>query len=97
MANLPKRRTRWTWLLAGALILFMALVVYRSFHVAGYQCSVCITFRGQSVCRTVEGPTQREAMSGATNNVCAYLSSGVTDSMACERTTPTKAECSAIN
>jgi hypothetical protein len=90
-------RRRWTaWLLAAALILFMVFVVYRSLHVAGYRCVVCIAFRGRSECRTVDGPTEREARMGATTNVCAYLASGVTDSLACERTMPTKAECQPI-
>jgi hypothetical protein len=75
----------------------MAFVVYRSLRVAGYRCAVCISFRGQEVCRTVDGPTEREARRGATTNVCAYLASGVTDSIACEGTKPSKVECSAIN
>lgn len=85
------------WLLIGALALFMAFVIYRSLHVAGYRCSVCVTFRGQAACRTVEGPTEHDARMGAANNVCAYLAAGVTDSMACERTDPTKVDCSALN
>ena len=90
------RRLR-NWLLTVVFVLFMALVVYRSLHVAGYQCDVCITFRGQSVCRTVEGPTELEARSAAINNACAGLASGVTDSMACERRQPDKLECAALN
>ena len=97
MKSSARPRKRSGWLLAAALILFMAFIVYRSFHVAGYRCSVCINFRGQAACRTVDGPTEHEAHSGATNNVCAFLAAGVTDSMACERTEPTKAECTAIN
>ncbi|MFQ5668600.1 MAG: hypothetical protein ACE5I7_19515 [Candidatus Binatia bacterium] len=90
-------RQRWTWLLAAGMALFMALVVYRSFHVAGYRCSVCITYREHSACRTVEGPTAQEARRGAVTNVCAQLASGVTDSMACERLQPTKVNCRALN
>jgi hypothetical protein len=90
-------RARSTWLLIAGLLLFMAFVVYRSFHVAGYQCTVCIDFRGQSACRKVEGPTEQDALMGAKNNVCALLASGVTDSIACEHTQPTKVDCGAIN
>ncbi|MFI5395693.1 MAG: hypothetical protein ACHQ9S_09180 [Candidatus Binatia bacterium] len=90
----PKRSG---WLLAGILILFMAFVIYGSLHITGYRCSVCISFRGQDVCRTVDGPTEREARSGATTNACAFLASGVTDSLACERTLPTKVDCSAAD
>ncbi len=90
-------RSRSAWLLAAGLLLFMAFVIYRSFQVAGYQCAVCIEFRGQSVCRTVEGPTEHDALQAATNNVCAFLAAGVTDSIACEHTQPSKVDCVAIN
>ena len=92
-----RARKRSGWLLAGVLILFMAFVIYRSLHITGYRCSVCLSFRGQDVCRTVDGPTEREARSGATTNACAFLASGVTDSLACERTVPTKVDCSAAD
>jgi hypothetical protein len=90
-----RSRRRSAWLLAGALGLFMAFVIYRSLRIGSYRCSVCIDFRGNQVCRTVDGPTEHEALTAATTNACAFLASGVTDSMACERTQPTKAECSA--
>jgi hypothetical protein len=89
-------RLRFTWVLGVALVLFMALVVYRSFYVAGFRCAVCIAFDGRSECRTVEGPTERDALMGATTNACALLSSGVTDTIACERTAPTSAKCTPI-
>jgi len=90
-------RRRSAWLVAAALLLFMAFVIYRSLHVAGYRCAVCIEFQGQAVCRTVDGPTEHDARMGATTNACAYVAAGVTDSIACERTAPTKVDCSAIN
>jgi len=95
MASDPTRR-RFIWVLGVALVLFMAFVVYSSFYVAGFRCSVCIAFGGRSECRTVEGPTEREALMGATTNACALLASGVTDTIACERTAPTSANCTTI-
>ncbi len=79
------------------LLLFMALVIYRSLHIAGYRCSVCVSFQGAEACRTVDGPSEHEAQTSAITNACAYVASGVTDSIACERTSPTKMECAAIN
>jgi hypothetical protein len=93
----PARRRRAGGLIAAGLVLFMAFVIYRSFHVSGYKCAVCITFRGQSVCRTVEGASEHDARMAATTNACAYLASGVTDSLACERTAPTRVDCTAVN
>ena len=92
-----KSRRPWLWLASLGFVLFMALVVYRSLHVAGYQCEVCIQFRGNSSCRTVEGPTEQEARTGAVTNTCAQLTSGVTETMACERTMPQKSSCTPLN
>jgi len=79
-----------------ALLVFMGIVVYRSLNIAGIRCEVCITYNGHAQCRTVDGLTEEEARMAATTNVCAFLSSGVTDSMACSRTPPTRAECTPI-
>ena len=96
MTRPTRSRRRSGWLLAAAFLLFVAFVVYRSFHVAGFRCEVCITFQGRPACRSVDGPSEREALTGAVNNTCAQLSSGVTDSIACERTQPTKVDCHPI-
>jgi hypothetical protein len=97
MTQGKRSRKRSGWIVAGALLLFMAFVVYRSMRVSGYRCTVCINSRGEGVCRTVDGPTEHEARSSAITNACAFLASGVTDSLACERTQPTTTQCSAIN
>jgi hypothetical protein len=76
-----------------ALALFMLFVVYNSLQVSDVRCEVCITYAGRSQCRTVDGNSREEALMAATNNVCAFLSSGVTDTMACARTPPSKVEC----
>ncbi len=76
-----------------ALLVFMGVVVYGSLNIAGVRCEVCITYNGRAQCRTVDGVSEEEARMAATTNVCAFLSSGVTDSMACGRTPPTRAEC----
>jgi hypothetical protein len=93
---MARRRSTTGWIGLTALFLFMGYVVYRSLDVAGFRCEVCITYRGASQCRTVDGPTEEEARRSATTNVCAYLSSGVTDSMACSRTPPTKDACTPL-
>lgn len=80
-----------------ALFAFMAFVVYRTFHLQGVRCEVCITYHGLSQCRTVEGEREEDVHQAAVNNVCAYLANGVTDGMACMRTPPTKNECAAID
>ena len=85
-----------TWIAASVITALMTLVVYSSFQVGGARCEVCIQFRGMQDCRTVDGATEKEALRAAITNACAQLSSGVTDSLACERTQPTKATCSEL-
>lgn len=86
---------RTSWLAIGVLGAFAALVVYASFQVGGMRCEVCIQFQGKTECRAVDGTTETEARNGATTNVCALLTSGVTNTLACERTPPTVSECRA--
>jgi hypothetical protein len=94
---MPTRRRSPLGLIALAgLLLFMGFVVYRTFHLQGVRCEVCITYNGLSQCRTVEGEHEADVHQAAVGNVCAYLASGVTDGMACMRTPPTKSECTAI-
>jgi hypothetical protein len=83
--------TSWVSLLGlGAII---GVVVWTSLDVGVVRCEVCITFEGRQACRSVDGATADDARRSAINNACAFLSSGVTQTMACERTTPTKMEC----
>ncbi len=97
-AAMPARRRRPLGLIAlAALFVFMALVVWRTLHMQGIRCEVCITYNGLSQCRTVEGEHEEDVHLAAVNNVCAYLANGVTDGMACMRTPPTKRDCTAIN
>lgn len=45
-------------------------------------------FQGRSECRTAAGPTEQQALRTAIENACALIASGMTDSMACDRTPP---------
>lgn len=53
-----------------------------------HRVEVCMEYRGQTACRTASGPTREEALRTATDNACALLASGMTDSMQCGRTPP---------
>lgn len=52
-----------------------------------------MTYGGRSQCRTVSAASEAEAREGAIVNACAFLSGGVTDSMACQRTPATSERC----
>ncbi|HXI41929.1 MAG TPA: hypothetical protein VNH83_18240 [Bryobacteraceae bacterium] len=69
---------------AGVLI----VVIYTTMGNARYRCEVCISFQDRTACRTAAAATDTQALRTATENTCAQIASGVTDSMACENTPP---------
>ncbi len=87
---------RTSWIVAGVLAALAVLVVYLSLQIGGVRCEVCIRFRGREVCRSVDATNKMEALRAATTNACALLASGVTETLACERTPPTFSECRAL-
>jgi hypothetical protein len=78
--------------LVGILIVavILGVLVYSSFNLAKFRVEVCMTFNGQTNCRTAAGSTEEFARRSATTNACAAIASGVTDSIACENTPPSK-------
>lgn len=85
---------RWTsWLTVVVLAGIIGVVVWSSFGIGGVRCEVCIGFDGRQACRAVDADTEEAARSGAVTNACALLASGVTQTLACERTPPTRASC----
>jgi hypothetical protein len=85
---------KWTsWIALAALAPLFAWIVWSSLHTGAVRCEVCMEFRGRQACRAVDADTEELAMEGARTNACALISSGVTDSMACGRSTPLRADC----
>ena len=76
-----------------ACCLFVGYVVYTSLGLDKVSCEVCVEFRGETACRTASGTTREEAVRTATENACAQLVSGMTDSMDCGRTVPKSINC----
>ena len=85
---------KWTsWVSLLGLVAIVGVVVYTSLDVGVVRCEVCIRFEGREACRSVDGATADEARRAAVTNACALLASGVTQTMACERTEPSRARC----
>ena len=71
----------------------LALILFSTLSLGGYSCEVCVEFHGQSKCRTARGSSREEARKTAIDNACAFLASGVTDSIACTNTPPKSVRC----
>ena len=82
-----------SWLTLGTLVAVIGFVVYSSLRIGGVRCEVCIDFGGRQACRAVDGTAAEETLTAARTNACALLASGVTETMACERTPPAKSAC----
>ena len=73
-----------------ALLALIAAIYFSTASLAAHRVEVCMEFNGQTSCRTASGSTEEFALRTAHTNACATIASGVTDSMACDRTEPKK-------
>ncbi|HTQ53194.1 MAG TPA: hypothetical protein VMI94_01975 [Bryobacteraceae bacterium] len=80
------KKSVWLGLLFVAVV--VGFVVYSTLNTGRIRCEVCITYRGQQACRTAAASTRDLALRTATENACATLASGVTDSNQCNNTPP---------
>ena len=85
---------KWTTKVAlAALLPLFGWIVWSSLQTGTVRCEACMEFRGREACRSVDADSEELAMEAARTNACALISSGVTDSMACGRSTPLRASC----
>lgn len=77
------------------LLVFGAAVIYRSFQVARYECDVCLTYQGETVCRTAAADTRDASIESAVTSACGTLASGMTESIRCQNTHPDSVDCRA--
>ena len=86
-------KSRLTIVVAVTLLVIgiLATLVYMSMSQHQYEVEVCITFDGRQNCGTAAGVSRDDALAAATRVACATISSGVTDSIACNRTEPDRA------
>ncbi|MEP7352750.1 MAG: hypothetical protein ABI824_05915 [Acidobacteriota bacterium] len=72
------------------VVIILGIVIYSSMNLMGHRVEVCLTYNGLSRCKIASGSTEEFATRTAHDNACGEIASGVTDTMGCGRTTPTK-------
>jgi hypothetical protein len=72
------------------VLVILGVLVYSSMNLAKFRVEVCMEFHGLQNCKTAAGATREFALRSATTNACAAIASGVTDSIGCENTPPSK-------
>jgi hypothetical protein len=78
--------------LAGVIIVavILGIMAYSMMSLSSNRVEVCIQFNGVTNCKIARGATQEDAVRTATSNACGEIAGGVTDTMACLRTEPSK-------
>jgi hypothetical protein len=76
-------------LISLAFLVAFGLLMYTSFQgMSSHRVEVCMEFHGRAACRTASASSKDQALRAATDNACAQISSGMTDSIACTQSMP---------
>ena len=75
-------------LILGGVIAFIGLLLYFTLGLRKNRVEVCMSFQGRTNCAIASAETREEALRTASSNACAIIASGMTDSLACERSAP---------
>jgi hypothetical protein len=70
------------------VVAFLALVAYSTMQGSRYRVVVCMAYQGRTNCRTVSAKSEEAALRAASDNACADIASGVTDTMRCQQSQP---------
>jgi hypothetical protein len=71
----------------------LGYILYSPMQLRKVSCEVCMEFKGEKACRTVQGPTTEEATTTARDNACARIAFGREDSILCGNTEPSSVRC----
>ena len=80
------------WIAIVFAVAVVAAIALSSFRAQPFRCRVCITFHGQTDCRTASAQDRMEALRTATVAACSQISGGVIESNQCEHTRPDSVE-----
>jgi hypothetical protein len=78
------------WIVLIFAAAFIAIMYTSTRNLASHRVEVCIEYNGRKACRTASAATREQARRTATDNACAQIASGMTDSIACTNTMPYK-------
>jgi len=76
------------WLGILFLLVVVGFIVYTTLGAGRVHCEVCITYHGRQACREAAASTRDLALRAATDNACALISAGITESNQCHNTKP---------
>ena len=74
--------------IAGAAVLFIGMLAYFTMGQARQRVEVCMAYGGRQNCARASATSRQQALRTASENACAVIASGMTDSMACGASQP---------
>lgn len=83
----------------GALLTigFLAFISYISFSLIWtgnkYECEICVKYKGLEECQKVKGMDKQDTIMAGVSTACGAVASGMTESIDCQGTPPTKLIC----
>jgi hypothetical protein len=78
------------WIVVAFAAVFGAIMYTSTRNLSAHRVEVCMEFNGRQACRTASAATREQARRTATDNACAHVASGMSDSIACTNTPPVK-------
>jgi hypothetical protein len=85
--------TKAVTIFAALAVVTIGLITMSVLRATKHDCEVCMTYHDRTQCRSAAGSTREEAVKTATDNACAYLASGMTQSIQCQNTPPARVTC----
>lgn len=83
-----------------ATLVFLALIGYISFSMiwtgSKYQCEICMEYNDGQACQEVEGMDKQDTIMTGISTACGALANGMTETIECQATPPTKKICKKI-
>lgn len=70
------------------IVALVGVLLYSTMSLRRYRVEVCMEFAGRKACRTAAAATREQALRAATENACALIAPGMTDSIACGNSRP---------
>jgi hypothetical protein len=75
------------WIILAA-VAAVGVLMYTSMPKSEFRVEVCKEFQGRVQCRIASADNERDALRTASENACALIAGGVTDTMACQAAEP---------
>jgi hypothetical protein len=70
------------------ILALVTLIFYSTFSGSKYRVRLCMTYKGQTACKTVSARSEKGALENAVTGACADIASGVTDTINCTQSEP---------